>query len=754
MSSLFGRSRAWPAILLGLSTVACNACRGESWPGPTPATHESGVVPHPSMPSASGLGGAVPPSGDHPRIWLTKQRLERGRSLASSDPGWLAARATCEHAGQSAIASGYEGWDWANAMLSCALVYRVSGDADAARTGLRYLQAILDDREAVGDAQGGEHEVEHDSGYPIRTRGFLGAIGYDWLYDAPGMSRGLRERAAERFSAWAKWFAKKGYMRDEPIANYYAGYFGAVTMAAIALDEDAEGAAELREQAAQMFASEVRPAFGRLSGGGWPEGWQYGGLVAVVMSAYAQSDGEMKRRAGGDKDAAWRQMPWLKESVAFAVHGMHPDGVHMYDGGDWSEKPAELGEQGLYAVALAAPKGDVSGAHALYLAQQIKDHSKQWTWLRALAVTSEHRPKSPRGGPLSYLASGTGNVFGRTNWNSNAAWFAFQSGPHIGDHQHLDQGHFALVRESDELLVDGGGYGSGSSTSHNTLLIDDHTGKMTYPPNQTPNQTTAKVTAFEDAGDTIYARGDFASAYDPVHLPKGASGPVTRAQRDLLFVRPHAGDPPVLAVYDRVSLTSSKSDVTFALHAFGTVDTMANGFAVRRGRSQAIVTTIEPGSAKRKTLKEPASKNSDSFWYRNDPPRGLTSTRMEVASDPGSTERRFFHVVAAQPRTDRPLVGTRLTATSIDVAQIGALVVGAVGEPKKPPAVVRYEYGQNAKRHRLVGLGPRAGYAVTVRPQGRGKCLIELASGKGLTTSREGVLAFDSAACSVPKPKP
>ena len=76
--------------------------------------------------------------------------------------------------------------------------------------------------------------VESDSGYAIRSYGVYTALAYDWLHDAPGMTPALRQKMVERLRVWIPWYQEKGYLRDNPFANYFWGYFTALNLAALA----------------------------------------------------------------------------------------------------------------------------------------------------------------------------------------------------------------------------------------------------------------------------------------------------------------------------------------------------------------------------------------------------------------------------------------------------------------------------------------------------------------------------------------
>lgn len=83
---------------------------------------------------------------------------------------------------------------------------------------------------------------------------------------------------------------------------------------------------------------------------------------------------------------------------------------------------------------------------------------------------------------LSHLATGTGRFFARQDWTETSTHIEFQCGDHFEYHQHYAQGHFGLFKH-EALVTDGGKYDDTSRTharnyhyrtiAHNTLLVYD-----------------------------------------------------------------------------------------------------------------------------------------------------------------------------------------------------------------------------------------------------------------------------------------
>jgi hypothetical protein len=651
--------------------VGLRACvRSEVWPGPA-ATPPAALLTVDPPPPAAVLGSVVleRPHGPHPRILVTADRLAGLRGLrAAGAASWRLLQTHCDDDVHETIASGYEAWDWTNAALDLALCHAVTRRPEYAKAAIRYFRAVLDDHTAVGDGAGGDAVVHHDHGYSIRTRGWLGAVAYDWLHDLPGMTPELRKHAVDRFVEWTKWFSEEGYNRDEPIANYYAGYFGAVAFGGIATEGDDPRAVELLRRAQRMYDAEIVPTFqAKLSGGDFPEGWQYGDLVGAILAMFADAESRGPATDGGSR-SAFGELPWLEQTVPYRAHALWPDGKHTFDSGDWSDKPPLAPSHTLLALATVLPAARPAERQARALARIAVDPAEEWHWLAALGDDPSGLVEDPRRGELGYIARGTATVTARTDWSPQAVWVAFTSAPSLSDHQHLDAGHFEIVRGGDALVIDAGGYGSFSSLSHNVITVDDRKENDNYAPNQGTWSDTAKIARYEDGPRWTYALADYASAYNPAGYPKDhAQRSVTRAEREVVFSRsPVAGLPRSarLVVYDRVTLARPAYAATFLLHG---ASPEVTGESVRfvAGRSVAVAFTLLPAGVPPVLVREP-TELGDGPFYANDPPEGVKSVRAEVRSPAGANERRFLHAILVGPVDGKPPAPVRVDGEGVD----------------------------------------------------------------------------------------
>jgi hypothetical protein len=725
---------------LALSTgVACaagvRAClRAESWPGPVgPAPRAQPDAPAPSAPAMA--VDLERPHGAHPRILLTPERVAAQRAVrAPGTPSGRRLLAQCDDDARQMIDAGYEAWDWANATLDLALCAAITSRSEYSQAALRYFRALLDDRHKVGDGAGGDEVVHHDDGYSIRTRGCFGAIAYDWLHDAPAMTAELRKHAVDRFVAWNRWFGESGYARDQPIANYYVGWFGALAFAGIAAQGDDPRATDLLHAAQRMYRADIVPAYRRkLPGGDFPEGWQYGDMVGAILAIFADAESQSHHAAA--PQSPFDELAWLRQTVPFRAHALWPDGKHMLDTGDWSEKPAVAPAHTLLALATVLPPGDAASGPARALARLANDpRGEEWHWLAALADDPSRAADDPRRDATSYLAQGTGTMTARTDWSAGGVWFALASAPALSDHQHLDAGHFEIVRGADPLVVDAGGYGSYSSLSHNVIAIDDARENDKYAPSQGVWGDGASIARHEDEGRFVYALADYASAYDPSGYPEShPERSVARAEREVIFSRspvPGLGAESVrVVVYDRVTLTKPSYGATFLLHgSAGAGAALLQGGGVRfsAGRSVAFATTLLPAGVAPVLVAEPTSLG-DGPYFANEPPEGTRSERVEVRSPRGDRERRFLHAFVVAGSDVRAPSPVKIAGDGVDGVAIEdeAYVFPRAGLQARA-AVVDYAAPVGAIRHVVASLAPHARYSLSARPDGA-VCRVSLA---------------------------
>jgi hypothetical protein len=409
---------------------------------------------------------------------------------------------------------------------------------------------------------------------------------------------------------------------------------------------------------------------------------------------------------------------------------------------------------------VALPPGDPGQKAAAFLADLARSPTaEEWPWLEALADEPSIARADPRTGAASYLAEGTGTVFARTAWTPDAVWMALSCSPSLSDHQHLDNGHVALVRGKDPLLIDSGGTAY-STLSHNTVAVDDELEHMNYAPSQ-GTWSKARIARFEDARGAVYALCDFSSANNPAGYPEWTQNrSVTRAERELLFSRTPVSAVPGpsarLVLYDRITLAKPAYAATFLLHGDDKPVLSGARATLRAGSSGAWITPLLPSPAMPIVVTEPTVLGEGPY-YDNTPPdnrRGPTY-RLEVPSPKGSNERRFLHTVVAGGWTSSVPLPERLDAAgAAGVALDGEAYVFAADAPQSSAATLSYEAPLSAARHFIAALAPAGVYRVSVSLAQAARCRVVLEPAPGLAASAAGVLALDVSGCLSARPLP
>ncbi len=595
----------------------------------------------PLLLSCGGARADGPPAGDHPRFLVGGAKATLAANFTAHKPEITALVGKCDkHAGETIDAS-YQGFDWVDQMSACALAWHATGDAARGAQAVKYWKALLSDRDKVGDGQGGLDMsgsgvpiVAQDSGYSMRTFGSYGALGLDWLWDAPGVDAALRSLAVGRLDAWGDWYAKSGYLNDTPTGNYFAGYFFATWAAAIAVGgDDATVGPKLWARATDLTDRLVAPALaGPLAGGDWYEGWEYGELSVAEYALASAAAAEQGRASFADD--------YLRDVVRLHLYALRPGGEEFYGAGDHGEHPIGPGATSMWGALVLLPGDPVAGWARRWVAK-VPDTSLAWANAIAEARASawDEADWTTAGLPLSYFARGSGAVFARSGWGDADTWVTFRaSGRGAPDHQHADAGHFELVRGADALAADPMDYGSWATKGKNTMLFDDGGAVSLYPPNQGAwgSNDTVHVVHFADLGGAVVAQADFAGAY----ADNQDRNSVSLARREVVYLR-----PDVLVVNDRAAMPKAKSTdaYTFALHTTESPTVDGARLVADVGASRLTSRSLVPEAPERRVVTEPDGP-SDSPWVTNKP---FGDSFRAEETQRGGTSAAFVHVLTA-----------------------------------------------------------------------------------------------------------
>ena len=732
-------------VLAAIVAAGCSSEDGAATPEKTCTLSEALV----SRPSA--------------RLLLTASTLQRLKARAAAgDPEWTELKTQCDamtkgtvHApngtaypGGANVGSGYQGETYLPAILTMGLCYRVAQGTDAAAeaaygaAGARILEAM-----STPVAQGGL-PPSTNSGYPIRNFGVGMAYGYDWLY--PALSAGTRQRVIASLNTWVDWYDTAGFLRNDPIGNYFAGYFLAKTATALATEGENPKAAEyFQDVEGRLWGKLVKPAFEKtMAGGGWPEGWGYG--PKAVRSVL-----EVLWAAKTAKNLDWQsELPIARDQARYIANFTWPSLEHMDDlgtvrSGNEIAPSAALASE--IATVLHAFGDPAAGAARSYASSVIAKGDDRKPWEKFLFWDASLPAGSHKDQGLSYYASGPGHVAMRSSWDADASWGAFTSGAYINaldsGEQMFNQGSLSVVVGDDPVLVNATGYipkvaGTAGEnfvyedtwqkrtrTLYNTFFVADPANP--YSPGQgsmTPDQATTRVERYDEAGGYVRARG--ADIHQMYRSPA-----MKQFSRDVVYVR-----PGTYVLFDRTTVEGGH-DQWMAFHtpkaptAAATADATQKRFDVTNGGGQPIgsIRTLLPRNVSAKTVSLPGGV-----------------TRIEAHAT-GATQQWLSVVTTSAAAPEQ----VRLSGDDGNVAAgnvVGVHVKGARGQVVLFPgeqadtstiAAAKYTVAQGGDAdHVLVDVAPSgSGYSATAVANGGG-LTVELKAGGALKPTAQGTLCY------------
>jgi hypothetical protein len=684
---------------------------------------------------------APEPTGPHPRIvldadlkaaWHAQAGLEHGPVIGSIK---LCANARDTHEHDAGV---YRGIEWVKVLQACLVAWVATDNKDDATTAIRFMTALLDDQDKIGDGKGGDDIVRHDDGYPIRMVGPYTAIAYDWLHEL--LPPALRDRARSRWKSWLAWYRDKGYRNESPGTNYHAGYVFAASMMAIAQGGEAggDGTKLWRDVVDTMWGRDMAVAFtddGVLAGGDWPEGWQYGPLSVAELALGARA----LRGAGAKINSA----SWLDDLLKVHVYGLTPND-RVFPGGDTEEESSAylaVSPLTLDAIALGdASPDDKRWARGELSRLQLVD--VDWLLFDALAGVGDKPQLPPRASwPTWYVATAVRTIFARTTWNADAIWFVAKCAPTLDvDHRASDAGNFALSRGKDDVIVDPSPYGTQSTLTSNAPTIRSPQLPKNYQPGQAYWSTkTGFELLTQRASGVVAARCDYA---DQFKFQERASD-IPEAVRDLVMIPSVDKKDAAVVVVDHADTGGDDRALYLRFRTPGTLVASGDNASATVGSTKLTIQSVAHSSGSPKIAK---TALKDCFGETVD--RGncdaaripVTDYRLELA---GPTPRAV-HVIGATAAsttiTSAPLSGTDWAGV-----QLGGIRDASVIWRTKGTGPITYTAPPGM--HVVLDAPEKDGKAtVTAKPAGK-DCEVAITAG-GEVRSLPVIVTLD-AACKI-----
>ncbi|MBZ5595204.1 MAG: hypothetical protein LAP39_23415 [Acidobacteriia bacterium] len=772
-------------------------------------------------------------SGAHPRIILDAPTLATLRARAhAGTQEWGALKSVCDsfigggtvnfpgdngYPNLPNVGEGYQGDGYVAALMPLGLCYHttiLSDPATAAPYGAKGVAILMAMSDPAHQSIGTTPVWDRDDGYGIRNFGFAMGIGYDWFHDL--MTPAQLAQLQTALSHWITGFENDpsdNFEYAHPQGNYFAGYYVAKCMAALAVQGDSPlGDTWWDDWYNNQHLARVAPYYrANLAGGGWTEGYaQYGILATRNQSlpalAVKTAKGINLVQSGNPQSSYTYPLDNPRWLMAFTwpTRDLIDDRGELYGTGDPLIWPG-TGRLDTYrfSAGLLAMLGDPMAPMMHKYARDAKTaldalgvgDTTEWIdflfWDSATPETSDYSSL-----PLSYLAPGMGGVAVRSDWSTSATFMSFMSGPYINNpgagHEAFDKGSLAIERDKNPLVVNADAwlahdpngdpgwtltfddrYGNwsvnhaiGNRTLYNTFQVRqlDGLGNLVAPYGQSSRQRTdgvrTKIGRFEDGGSYVLTVGQFLEdMYYPFRDPatgqaticSGASSAVTSLSRQIVYLRPSQ-----FIVYDRSGICDASLDQYLAFHfPANPVEVAApapglHRFDVNTGQFAGSMTIVLPSNAATATTSQ----------FSTDTRTWNKVWRTEIrATDAPTATRRWLTVFDLAPSSSQVA-----SATSVSVA--GGPAVGVLLQSPTGNSVVisgtaaidtaiagplSYAVPAAQTRHVITDLAPSTGYTVSVTVL-NGNHSVSIVQGGNKTTSANGVLTFQVSAAGLVTP--
>ena len=734
----------------------------------------------PKAPPVQTGPAAETPIGEHPRIWLDPPTLDVLRQrMTAGTPAWKALDEKCaalmpgpvewpdgKDYPEPGIGEGYQGSDYFDALIEIALCHQVLKGKDDARAKALAARGA-DVLEKMSEPEG-PHAVNplRDDGFGVRFFPTTLAIGYDWLY--PELTPALRERVRAALAKWIETFDAKGFGRNHAQGNYFAGYYSAKALSALATQGDWDKSPVWwNDWLERLHKKMVQPYYAKhMVGGGWPEGWNYGALATLNMTWPVWAAKTAKGMDLFRDPHASYTFPF--DQSLHLIQFSWPDRVHIDDRGsnyfgEWDEVSVLPISTLTVLPALLRTERDPFADRLQKFAREVREKrpkKKGAPWMEFLYWDASAKEADYTTLPRSFVAWGMHAAAMRSTWEESAVWASFTSGTYVGSpdsgEMHFDQGSLAIVRGGRPLLVNAPTAlkrkAPGESEPSEDWIYEDLFGNHDKDPSKAnrtvfnvfyarvaplpgmpdsserygqisamPGKAQTTLSRYEDADAWVLLRGE--RLEDMYRRGKKNEVRVAGWTRQVLYVR-----PGIFVVDDRTTVGEPELDQWMAWNLT---------FPLAARPAEAGVATFDSG--------EPASFAGSMAVVL---PRGATVKTTDLfnrhkvahvevrppAKDKAQRWLTVFDATATAPLSTKVRALDGATGAVIESAQ-GMVVAVSVDGPttsyKAPPGAVHY----------VTGLEPQKEVKVDATVA-NGQVSIAITRAAGLRASQGGVVAF------------
>jgi hypothetical protein len=393
-----------------------------------------------------------------------------------------------------------------------AYMYKITGQAQYATLAVQTVDQQVADAEAAiagGDAPPIAGDQYLEVGQMIEDV----ALTYDWCATHVSSNQHTRWGNYAEQAVWNVWHHDQaqwgghlhpwpGWAVDDPANNYHYSFLRATMYWGLASNSATWKNLLINDKWPEQLAYTAT-----IPGGGSQEGTAYGLSHRTLFQLY---------RVWHDSTAVdvGNSNAHVKDSIAWWIHSTVPTLDRVAPIGD----QARVSEPVIYDyhrhLMLEARKVTTDAtaqANASWWLHNISDQDME------SGFNARHNllPAGPAGTPpaqLVYHATGTGQLFARTGWDTGAMWLNFTAGPYMQSHAHQDQGAFTLFQGDWLAATENMWTHSGiqQETDTNNVVRFVHGGSIV--PQRT--ETTSSMTVTPGSGGSVHAVANLTPAYD------------------------------------------------------------------------------------------------------------------------------------------------------------------------------------------------------------------------------------------------
>ena len=504
--------------------------------------------------AVAGCGSDAPDgptfADDHPRVYLARNRDRLAAALTAQRPAAMRFQRIVDLELEGTDIYGFEAW-------YAALLGQLTGTATYCTYAVEHVDAFVTAEE--GRIAAGERPQAAADSY-LEVGDFVGDVmlTYDWCFEqatADQKRRWLDYAAQAVWNVWhpdeAEWGGRvmpwSGWSIENPSNNYYYSFLRATMLFGLVAHgehPDAEGWLGFFRD--QKIGGELVPTFtAQLEGGGSREGTGYGVAMHRLWELYdlwQGSTGQDLSRLTGHSRA----------SMLYMMHAVVPTRDRIAPIGDHSrDSTAALFDyhrnylQGLAHLFPDDPQ--VPRAKYLLANSTVPEMDQPFMYVYDFLYEIDAAEQPMDGLGRAYFAPGTGHLFARSSWATDATWLNLIAGPYTESHAHRDQGSLMIYKGGwlayDPIVESRSGIRQDEEL-HNLVRIT--AGGATVRQRE---GTTSRMVGLARGDGWLYAAADLTPAY-------AGNAQVQQVEREVVFV-----EPDCVVVFDRVATGAGTTQI-------------------------------------------------------------------------------------------------------------------------------------------------------------------------------------------------